>query len=287
MKAQALGFIETRGYNGIAAATDAMNETAAVDFIRQEHIGSGFVTTIVGGKVDDVEAAVDAGKVAARPAAQLLHAASIPRIHPAAYDLCIDWKRPSEPLPNSYTLGLIEARGFVPMIIAADAAAKTSEVALTNYYTVGSGFCIIVLRGEMAGVQSAVEAGCFAAERVGKVVAHQVIPHPHAGLEDVFKLGGSKEKVKDNTNGAALGFIETKGLVTLISSIDAALKSASVKIINYQRIGSGITSAVFRGEVSSIRTAIQAGLKVGESVGEVLTSNVIPFPHQALFASNE
>lgn len=286
MKERALGFIETRGYLGVPIATDAMNDAAYVDFIRQEHIGSGFVTTMVTGEVDSVEAAVIAGKEAAERVSKLIHAWVIPRIHEKARQLCIDWKLPEKPISNFWSLGLIETQGYVPMVVAADAAAKTSDIVLANYFTVGSGYSIIAMRGEVADMQSAVESGTYAARQVGKVVAQHIIPLPHGGIVSMLSSSIKKHQRPLVDNATALGFIETHGLVTLIVATDAALKSASVKLLSHRAIGAGIVTTVVGGDVAAVNQAIQAARLAGERIGKVLTTNVMPSPHAVLYKAN-
>lgn len=81
-----------------------------------------------------------------------------------------------------YALGLIETRGLVGAIEAADAALKTSHVELIGKDRAGSGLITIKLAGETAAVRSAVEAGAAAAQRIGELVSTHVIPRPHEEL---------------------------------------------------------------------------------------------------------
>lgn len=281
MTDKAIGFVETRGFLGVAQATDAMNKAADVDFVRQEHIGSGFVTSMVGGEVDAVRSAVSAGKETAQTVGEVMHAAVIAQIHPQAEALCIDWKQPKSPLPGSPALGLIETQGYVPMVVASDAAAKNADVVLTNYFVIGSGYATVAIRGDVAAVSEAVSAGATAASQVGKLVSAHTIPRLHPQMESLFKLGGKADK-PPSSERRALGFMETHGLATLIAASDAAAKAASVVFIQQTRIGSGIVSSIMQGEVAAVRTAVNAGRAEGEEVGKFLTTNVIPFPHQAV-----
>ena len=82
-------------------------------------------------------------------------------------------------------LGMVETRGLVAAIEAADAMVKAANVALIGSETIGSGLVSIMVRGDVGAVKSAVEAGGAAASRLGEVVATHVIPRPH---EDVEKL---------------------------------------------------------------------------------------------------
>jgi len=77
----------------------------------------------------------------------------------------------------------------------------------------------------------------------------------------------------------ALGMIETKGLVPCIEAADAAVKAASVKLVGYEKIGSGLVTVLFRGEVAACRASCDAGAAAAQRVGEVVSVHVIPQPH--------
>src|SRR5215470_1121391 len=81
-------------------------------------------------------------------------------------------------------------------------------------------------------------------------------------------------------NMEALGMIETKGLVPLIEASDAMLKAANVTLIGWQKIGSGLVTAMVVGDVAAVKAAIAAAQRVGEVVG----IQVIPRPHEDLGA---
>lgn len=83
-------------------------------------------------------------------------------------------------------LGMIETKGLVALIEAADAMAKAAEVKLVKYEKIGAGYVTIMCRGDVAAVKAAVEAGAAAAERIGEVVSTHVIPRPHADVDDLL-----------------------------------------------------------------------------------------------------
>ena len=85
-------------------------------------------------------------------------------------------------------LGLIETRGFVAMIEASDAMVKAARVQLVHYEKIGGGYVTAVVRGDVAAVRAATEAGAAAAAKVGEVVSVHVIPRPHSMLEDVLPI---------------------------------------------------------------------------------------------------
>jgi ethanolamine utilization protein EutM len=80
----------------------------------------------------------------------------------------------------------------------------------------------------------------------------------------------------------ALGMIETKGLVPLVEASDAMLKAANVTLIGWQKIGSGMVTALVVGDVAAVKAAIDAGSAAAARVGEVVGVQVIPRPHEDL-----
>jgi len=80
----------------------------------------------------------------------------------------------------------------------------------------------------------------------------------------------------------ALGMIETKGLCALLEGIDAALKAASVTMTGWEPIGAGYVTAFFRGDVAAVKAAVDADAEAAAKVGEVISVQVIPRPHEEL-----
>jgi len=89
-------------------------------------------------------------------------------------------------------LGMIETRGLVGMIEAADAMVKAAKVTLVGYEKVGGGLVTAIVRGDVAAVKSATDAGAAAARRVGELISVHVIPRPHGSLEDRLPIGKSE-----------------------------------------------------------------------------------------------
>lgn len=77
----------------------------------------------------------------------------------------------------------------------------------------------------------------------------------------------------------AIGMIETKGLVPLIEAADAALKAANVKYAGQAKVGSGLVSVTFTGDVAAVKAAVDAGAEAAGRVGEVVSVHVIARPH--------
>ena len=84
-------------------------------------------------------------------------------------------------------------------------------------------------------------------------------------------------------NGNALGLIETMGLVGLISSVDAMLKAATVELASSViKLDGGVVSVMVRGDVSSVRAAVEAGAEAAAKIGELRAAHVIPRPDAAV-----
>lgn len=86
-------------------------------------------------------------------------------------------------------LGMIETRGFVAMVEASDAMVKAAKVELVGYEKTGGGYVTAVVRGDVAAVKAATEAGARQAERLGELVSVHVIPRPHANVDAALPLG--------------------------------------------------------------------------------------------------
>lgn len=83
-------------------------------------------------------------------------------------------------------LGMVETKGLVPAIEAADAMVKAANVVLIGYEKIGSGLVTVMVRGDVGAVKSATDAGAAAAKRIGEVVSIHVIPRPHIDTEKIL-----------------------------------------------------------------------------------------------------
>ncbi|MDE0595924.1 MAG: BMC domain-containing protein [Roseibacillus sp.] len=88
----------------------------------------------------------------------------------------------------SQALGLIETKGYVSNVEAADAMAKAADVSLVKQVQIGGGFLTILVQGDVGSVKAAVDAGAEAASKVGELVGSHVIPRPHTDLLKRFDL---------------------------------------------------------------------------------------------------
>ena len=83
-------------------------------------------------------------------------------------------------------------------------------------------------------------------------------------------------------NGEAIGLIETKGLTAQIEASDAMLKAANVKLVKQIQIGGAYVTTVIKGDVGSVRAAVDAGASAASQVGELVSAHLIPRPEPSL-----
>lgn len=98
-------------------------------------------------------------------------------------------------------LGMIETRGFAAMVEAADAMVKAAKVELVSYEKIGGGYVTAIVRGDVAAVKAAVEAGARGAEKVGEIVSTHVIARPHTNIDETLPLGRPPEGAKGKKAG--------------------------------------------------------------------------------------
>ena len=91
-------------------------------------------------------------------------------------------------------LGMIETKGLVALIEATDAMVKAAKVTLVGWEKIGAGYVTALVRGDVAAVKAATDAGVAAARRVGEVVSVHVIPRPHVSLEGTLPIGKATSK---------------------------------------------------------------------------------------------
>jgi microcompartment protein CcmL/EutN len=180
-------------------------------------------------------------------------------------------------------IGLIETKGLVALFEATDAMLKAASVTFTGWESVGSGFVTGIVEGDVAAVKAATDVGASAAARVGEVVGVQVIARPHDDLS-IFPTPKTIEGAGAPTDGGrALGLIETQGLTAVIEATDAMCKAAGVTIVKEIEIGGGFVTVIVRGDVGSVRAAVDAGAEAAKSVGTLVSAHVIPSPHAGIF----
>jgi microcompartment protein CcmL/EutN len=84
---------------------------------------------------------------------------------------------------------MIETKGFAAMVEASDAMVKAAKVELVGYEKIGGGYVTSIIRGDVAAVKAAIDAGVVGAEKVGEVISTHIIPRPHVNIDQVLPLG--------------------------------------------------------------------------------------------------
>jgi microcompartment protein CcmL/EutN len=98
-----------------------------------------------------------------------------------------------------------------------------------------------------------------------------------SGAERRNPVGG-REPLADD----AIGLVETRGLVGLVEASDAMCKAANVRLARMVQIGGGFVTTIVRGDVGSVRAAVDAGAEAARRVGELVSAHVIPRPHESV-----
>ncbi|HVF27759.1 MAG TPA: ethanolamine utilization microcompartment protein EutM [Pyrinomonadaceae bacterium] len=102
-------------------------------------------------------------------------------------------------------LGMVECRGLVAMIEAADAMVKAANVTLVGYEKIDAGLVTAIVRGEVGAVKAATDAGAAAARRVGELVSVHVIPRPHAEVDEGLPVLKTGETTRKKISGSVRG----------------------------------------------------------------------------------
>lgn len=97
-------------------------------------------------------------------------------------------------MANTNSLGMVETKGLVAALEAADAMVKSANVTLIGKEHIGSGLVTVFVRGDVGAVKSATDAGAAAAEKVGELVSVHVIPRPHSEVETILPKGKYSEE---------------------------------------------------------------------------------------------
>lgn len=176
------------------------------------------------------------------------------------------------------SLGLIEMTSIAAGMQAADIMLKTSDVELVLSRTICSGKYMVLIGGEVAEVQSAVDA---AVEQIDfAVIDTFVIPHVHPSIFPA--LSGHS----DTSELEALGIIESFSVASLIEGADAAVKAANVRLIEI-RLAMALGGKAFctlTGEVAAVRSAVDSGAQVIGEKGLLVNKVVIPQPRKELMS---
>lgn len=186
-------------------------------------------------------------------------------------------------------LGLVSTQSFPAVVGTADAMLKSADVMLIGYEKTGSGQCTAVVRGGVADVRLAVESGTQTAKQFGQFISASLIPRPLPNLEAVLPiclhLDALEEVGRGRMGNYAIGLLETRGFPAMVGAADAMIKSAEIKVVAHQTIGSGLCTVIIRGSLPNVAIAVEAGMHEAERIGELHAVMVIPRPLDELESS--
>ncbi len=181
------------------------------------------------------------------------------------------------------SLGLIEAQSFPVIVKVADGMLKSSGVTLIGFEKISGGYCCAVVRGGIADVRIAIEAGIEVAQEFEQEVSSLVIPRTMPNLEAVLPISSRLSELAgrngySRVSRTAVGLLETRGFPAMVGAADIMMKTAEVELVAYETIGDGLCTAVIRGTVANVAIAIDAGMYEAERIGELHALAVIPRP---------
>ncbi len=184
-------------------------------------------------------------------------------------------------------LGMVSTRSFPAIVGTADMMLKSSGVTLIGYEKIGSGYCTAVVRGNLADVRLAVDAGIQTAQQFGQFVSSSVLSRPLPNLDVVLPIGSRLAQLvagrgRSRLSNQAVGLLETRGFPAMVGAADAMLKSAEVQLAAYETTGDGLCTAIIRGSVANVVVAVEAGMYEAERIGELNAVMVIPRPLEDL-----
>lgn len=176
--------------------------------------------------------------------------------------------------------GLIETRGFLPLVVAADAMLKAANIHLIRYERVLGELAAICVVGDISAVRIAVESGIASAQNYGEVVASAVLSNPAPVVAQALYNGQislDKEQISF-TRQSAIGLLEARGFVCAIVALDSMLKAASVNFCGLENTGAGTVSPIITGDLSAVKYAVEAGVQAAGRIGQVIASQVLARP---------
>jgi len=278
MSSPAIGILETRGMAALIAAADVMVKAAQVEIVGRHGVGSAWVTVVVEGEVAAVEAALRAGQEEAARYGEVVSAEVIAR--PEGLDQMPHRSAAPERPLGTQALGILETRGLTPLIAGADAMAKAAAVSLAGWASIGGALVHTAVRGDVAAVQTALDAGRAAAAQSGDVIATLLIPQPAAGLGRMLPAPPAAEVA----SCGALGVLETTGYVALVGAGDAAVKSGQIEVSRINIGTGGRVALLFRGNLDDVQAAVEAGAAAARQVGQLDASRLVSRPAPDLMA---
>jgi microcompartment protein CcmL/EutN len=205
----------------------------------------------------------------------------------------------------SEALGILEVTGLTPAMVALDTMDKAADIRLLQAESNDFLGLVLKVTGSVDAVQTAIEAGRDAAERMGGKPVGTVLNRPDEGAwaalmspvevspliqQPVVKnpnyevLASADKAAPMADNVFALGFIETQGFTAVFEAIDSACKAANVEVIGKEKLGGGYITVVVKGDVAAVKAAIEAGTAKVQGLGKLIAGHVIARPSAAVLS---
>lgn len=178
---------------------------------------------------------------------------------------------------NEKSVGLIELTSIAAGFVAADTMLKAGAVRLLLSRSICSGKYMVLIAGEPSAVESALAAGCEAAQ--GCLIDHFTLASIHPDV--IAALGRTNVTPPDG----ALGILESFNVATLIRAADAAVKTASVQLLELRAAMAlgGKAFVTMTGDIGSVQAAVAAGRTVIADAGMLVNAAILPRPHPDLY----
>jgi microcompartment protein CcmL/EutN len=276
---RAIGIIETQNLSPLIIATDEMVKSADVELDGWGFVGGALCYTVVRGDTASVQTAISIGRQAGESIGSVYSALVISQPENTTNSLL-----PSMPEQNSQysfgALGVVESIGYAGIVAGGDAMVKVADVEILRL-SIGSGGRIAALvGGNLDNVQSAIAAGCEVVPQVGTLEGSALISRPDPALLECF-IGDVQNSVVSNS-GTAMGIVETRSTVALVRAVDQMSKTADVVYEGAFKVGYFLTAAVVRGDIGSVRIAIDTAASEASKFGELVSAHVIPQVYKGL-----
>ncbi|MEM6500927.1 MAG: BMC domain-containing protein [Cyanobacteria bacterium P01_C01_bin.89] len=178
-------------------------------------------------------------------------------------------------------LGIVSTASFPAIVGTADMMLKSSGVTLVGFEKIGSGHCSAIVRGGIADVRIAVEAGAETAQNFGQLMGKTIISRPENNMEAIFPISRRFMEIAFDPRESpfanqAVGLLETRGFPAMVGAADAMLKAAEIQLSSYEATGEGLVTAIVRGSIANVAVAIEVGMMEAEKIGELHAMMVIP-----------
>jgi carbon dioxide concentrating mechanism protein CcmO len=273
---RAAGLLETRGLAPLLLGADAMAKAASVEVAGWTAIGGALCHAVVRGDVDSVREAVEAGRAAAATVGDVFATLVLPAPSDGVESLLP--QPPSAPAGAPVdAAGLLETTGYLGAVAGADAMAKDAGITILRILIGSGGRVGVLIGGPLEEIHAALTSGAERAGSAGTFTASCAVPRPEGAVVACF--GGSSPTTTNEGRGpGAFGILEARSTVAVVSAVDQMMKAADVRFEGRFKAGAFYTSAVIRGDVASVRVALDVGAaEAGRRTDDVAT-HFIPAP---------